>query len=292
MQRRIVYLNLEGGSRQKWTIYPIGDVHDGAAACDLKELKKTIKAVQDTPNTFWIGMGDFNDWISTNDPRFTPDAVSEDEKTHWRKQWLQNTNRKTAQRYEPIADKCLGLLDGNHELNIIKRYFFSPTEDLAQRIGQVRKDNADDLYLGYEGFIKIHIIQNFRKNKAPKQRYSLTIYCNHGFGGGKMPGSHANNLLNLATQIDADVYIMGHNHNMQSFMKPRLGITERGRYIKKPMAFLNSGTFLKSKMLGHDTYEVLKGYPPTTVGCPHINIKPDSETGDMAIELVCKQTYS
>lgn len=283
MQKRKVILNLGKNSRSSWFLYPLGDTHYGNYGCDERALKRTIKEIETTTNAYWLGMGDYFDAIDWRDPRFDASSKNKDERIRENKYWIQREIRKGVKPYEPIFGKCLGLLEGNHERNIALRFSYSMVGDFASRINQYQPTidedlENNDLYLGYETLIHIGVTGN--DCRQGKERYNIKIYAHHGFGGGKKPGSHANNLLDLATSVDADIYLLGHNHWLLTFAKPRLGLSRNGdRYIRKTLHFVNTGTYLKSKMLGHDGYEVVKGYSPTIIGSPiiKINIKQSKE---------------
>ena len=50
-------------------IVPLGDVHIGAAACDEELFRSVVKGIAQDPDAYWIGMGDYCDWINVQDRR-------------------------------------------------------------------------------------------------------------------------------------------------------------------------------------------------------------------------------
>lgn len=49
-------------------------------------------------------------------------------------------------------------------------------------------------------------------NEARKRKQWYTIYVNHGSGGGRKEGAKAIRLADMASIIDADIYIHSHTH--------------------------------------------------------------------------------
>ena len=55
-----------------YRIVPLGDIHLGNAACDEALLQKTIEYIARTDRMYWIGMGDYSEFINIHDPRWDP----------------------------------------------------------------------------------------------------------------------------------------------------------------------------------------------------------------------------
>lgn len=256
-----------------WSLYPIGDIHKGHVGHDKNALRKVIKQIEDNPHAYWIGMGDYGEYIDWLDKRFDPNSVDKSVYVHEFKNVAQVLNRLIVTDLEPIKDKCLGLLRGNHEKTYAERKSFDPAADLAERF-KVK-------YLGYEALTRITI-----KDIGGTNRYSLVVYTHHGFGAGKKPGSHVNNMLDMVLGYEADLYILGHDHRIITMKCMRKWLNTKGSLVNLPQCFLNSGSFLDMKQEGIEGYEVKKGMLPLPVGCPHANIKFKKKHNSFEIELV------
>ena len=79
----------------------------------------------------------------------------------------------------PIADKCLGLLYGNHEHAFSRYYFIDVARYLAERFAVPM--------LGYTALLRLEI-EIGRGTKAHHQTWPLTIFAEHGATGGGTDG--------------------------------------------------------------------------------------------------------
>lgn len=242
----------------KITIHPLACLHLTNKGCNTTKLRRDIEHIRDTPNTYWIGLGDYAEYIHYLDKRFDPANTSPDITVNDMAYWGERTNREVLRYLEPIADKCLGVHKGNHELTFEKRYGWSPSEHLAHTL-KVK-------HLGYESLTVMQVTDNSGRH------YSRVIYATHGSGGGKKPGSHINNLSDLMTGYEADIYIMAHNHRLITTKLRRKYITVRGNPQDRDIVFLTSGTYLDTKQNGIEGYEVKKGFMPLPIGCSHVDI--------------------
>lgn len=59
------------GRADEFRIYPLGDIHLGAAACDEDKFKRLVERIASEPTSKWIGMGDYADFINRSDPKAT-----------------------------------------------------------------------------------------------------------------------------------------------------------------------------------------------------------------------------
>jgi len=259
-----VTINLDSTNTQTWRLYPIGDIHLGNVGCDKTALSRTIKTIKDDPLARWIGLGDYAEYIGWTDPRFEPESVDKEYKVNDFKYWGQRMNRDVIKHFEPIADKCIGLMSGNHEKTVADRYLFDPTADLAERLKAK--------YLGYECMIGFKVLRH-----TGRCDYGFDAYCHHGFGGGRKPGSVINNLVDLAAYYQANLFLTGHTHKIISTKINRLRLTEKCKLVSEDVAFLVCGTYLRMKQENMEGYEVKKGLPPTFIGSPYIEISNNKD---------------
>jgi hypothetical protein len=257
------------------SLFPIGDVHIGAKACDEKALKEVIKHVKDTPNARWIGMGDYCDFINIRDPRHDPSVLAD---------WIgmsDLTDLARAQKeyfvnlVRPIADKCVGLLQGNHEASIIKyseRDIYSEIVTAVKTAGGHAPEKP--LGLGYYGWVLLKFLDTNRKNRD--WRWTCRLNCHHGFTGGRLAGAKALNAQRWAwTHPSADVVLMGHSHNTSVQVEQVEHVTAQGKVYPHNITVAYTGSYLRSSVDGVTTYSERMGMLPMPVSRIAVHIKPN-----------------
>lgn len=265
----------------EFRIVPIGDVHIGAGACDEDRLKRVVKRVESEPNTYWLGMGDFADFVLRSDAkRFDPTTLAD---------WVETRHLADLARYQvdrfvefvtPIAGKCLGLVQGNHEQNITKYYERDVYLEIVNKIKDLGKQ--EKLALGYEGFL---VLTFFRSAEGKRSGASaITIYAHHGSGGGKKEGSKANNLQETLWTIDCDIVLFGHTHNTQTQVQQVLGVVGN-RVVDRVRYGAFCGSYLKSYS-EVDTYSRVKGFRAIPVSGVEIILRPGAELPADRIKLI------
>ena len=249
-------------------ITPIADIHLGNALCDEKLLAETVATIKDDPLHFWGGMGDSGDFINRSDRRHRESHLAK---------WLHGKDDLAAAQIdrivellEPIADKCLWLLRGNHEDLIHKRYEHDVYAELCRRMGACE---ARPLELGYRGFVRVRMHRRTKKSNTT----TVVIYVHHGYGGGRMEGGKALKLGRLPKSYRADIYLYAHSHvkliqPVHTIEPARTADTLVGRDLWGCM----TGTFLRSydprgKL---EVYSEEQDYPPTTLGAIEIQLEP------------------
>jgi len=246
-------------------IVPLGDVHLGAAACDEALFKRVVDRIAADPDAYWVGMGDYCDFINASDPRFNVAELAP-----WiRMAHMGDLARAQRDRFlefvEPIAGKCLCLVEGNHEGAIHKHY----ERDIFAEIVTAIKERAGHpanyhLGLGAYGWLLLH----FRREDG-RTRRTIRINLNHGFVGGKLAGAKALNMQRWLWTHDADLVIFGHSHNTGIQVEAVESVTAGGKVQYTNRIGCYGGSF----MVGAD-YAQRKGYFPIPLGYVEIVIKP------------------
>ena len=60
----------------EFVLLPVGDVHIGSAACDEERLAQNVKRIAEHDNFYWLGMGDYCEYINRSDPRFSTKCLA------------------------------------------------------------------------------------------------------------------------------------------------------------------------------------------------------------------------
>lgn len=195
-------------------LVPLGDIHYGNAGCDVARLEALLEWIEKTDNVFWLGMGDLADCIVSSDAkRFDVETIAD-----WVYQEKRIQDIAVAQfehlekMFGPIAHKCLGLLYGNHEKEILKRHHKDLIRNLCKSL------NIENL--GYEAMIRLSFEHKVNKNKG--HSHSYTLHVEHGHGGGRKTGSKLNKIDERDLGYDADIFLMGHVHAKAVDIKNRI----------------------------------------------------------------------
>jgi hypothetical protein len=232
--------------------YGIGDVHAGNKHVQVDKLDSTIEKVQEDPGAYWFGLGDLGDWIAFSDRRF-----EEYEMADWidiSDPWM-STIDWLGDKFSPIADKCLGLVPGNHEMTVAKRYHMHVHKHVCARLGVVD--------LGPMAFYRT-IFHYCRRRRA------FDFFLTHGWGGGRTSGARANKLEQLMRDNHARVYMIGHVHGQLPILNSAVRrITSKNRLAYERRVGVVSGTYLLDA-----EYERRFGCAPSVIGSPMISLEP------------------
>lgn len=176
-------------------ILPLADLHLGDIHSDFKRVQEHIEYIKSNPNVFCILNGDLMDAAikssigDTYGASLQPMAQLE----------------QCVKIFEPIKDKILAVLPGNHEARIYRSDGLDLTQIMCNQLG------IGDKYSPASALLFVR----FGRDQAHghhKRRVLYTIYCVHGSGGGRMEGGKVNRLMQLASIVDADIYVHSHTH--------------------------------------------------------------------------------
>lgn len=175
-------------------IHPMADLHIGDGMCDYKLIQERIEHIKNTPNAFCILDGDLMD---------TAIATSVGDTYGANLQPMEQL-RHCVKLFEPIKDRILAVLPGNHENRTYKTDGLDTTEIMCSQLGILPR------YSSTTALLFIRFGKSSGHTHGRPQRY--TIYVTHGAGGGRREGGKVNRLADLAAIVDADIYMMGHTH--------------------------------------------------------------------------------
>ena len=261
--------------RRKWanvargdtfTLYPLGDVHLGNQASDERLFRAVVQRIAEDDTALWVGMGDYCDFINMSDPRFDPASLAS---------WVTMAHvgdlagaqsGRFLDIVDPIAGKCLGLLEGNHERAIHKHYERSIYSDIVAGVKQRGGFPVEhQLAFGYSGWLMLHFHQ---REIGSKPSHMLRVSLHHGFVGGKLAGAKALNMQRWLWCHDCDLAIFGHSHN--TMVQVEAVERVRGNQVVHDHRIgMYAGTFMNGAR-----YSEKAGFFPLPITQPHIALRP------------------
>ena len=182
-------------------IHTFADEHLGDMGCDVKRLLQRIEYVKNTPNAYCILNGDIIDNATRNS---VGDTYSQ---TFNPMEQL----RRAIEIFEPIRDKIFCITQGNHENRTYKSEGINLSALIAGQLGLAERYTATSALL----FVRLGQLDDGRKEtngSGQRRKVCYSIYTLHGSGGGRKEGGKINRLADLASIIDADIYIHSHTH--------------------------------------------------------------------------------
>ncbi len=270
----------------EFKIWNLADLHWLSRACAEKDVREDIQKIRDDPFSFWIGGGDYCEFIGHTDRRFDPDCVAERVKVSDLGRLGMVGYREIRNLFKPIKRKCLGLLLGNHE----KQY------NLHMEQSDRQTWLCEDLgvpNLHYSALFDVVFIRD-PKAKTPAltengkgtgfTRESFRIFAHHGAGFAQTPGGKLNRLIQFMQSFEADIYFCGHVHDQVGRREPRMGANANCDHLEAKVRLgVISGSYLKTYAEGVTTYGEQRGYKPTVLGAAMVMVKP--ETREMRGEI-------
>jgi len=234
----------------------LGDTHIGNKGAHKNLVRRTVKWIEAYADT-WSGSGDYIEAITHDDERRFDWSTLDRELATPKEQvaWV-------AEALEPIADKCLGLLRGNHEYEVERRRGFDATDRLAEKLGTEA--------WGYSAFLR------FRFNRG-QHRTKFDVFMHHGKTAARTKGGKINKLRSMDRIFEADVYCMAHVHDVEADVRPFLTVDQKLNIVEKRLLYVLTGGFLRGYVENMSTYVERGMYAPTTLGAIFLQFTPEKD---------------
>jgi predicted phosphodiesterase len=258
--QRITYNNQNGNCLR---IVVISDAHLGHINYSEKHIKSYLKENLNQPNTWLLTLGDMLECVVPADmKRFQVSQLvtSSDDADAY----LDYQTAELVKLLEPHREQLLGMVLGNHELAIIKRYGHNPHRRVCDAL------NCEDL--GYSFLMRL-----ICGTETSNHSHSVVFYGHHGWGGNSRTAG--GNLTKFSRAIEsywADVYLFGHSHDHVTRQIPRIYVDRKGKVQHRPALIANVGTFKRTLSHGMiPSWEESMGFPPRALGGVIIKIMMD-----------------
>lgn len=175
-------------------LHIFADEHIGDEQCDMKRLAERLEHVKNTENAYCILNGDILD-------NATKTSIGD---TYAQVFNPMEQLEKAVELFGPIRDKIICITHGNHEARTYRKEGINLSALIAAQLG------LQDFYTPTSAIIFLRVGKGSKHVGERKIRY--TIYTLHGSGGGRKEGAKAIRLADMASIIDADIYIHSHTH--------------------------------------------------------------------------------
>jgi len=249
-------------------LVPLGDIHLGHAVCDKDLFENTINYIAENDEAMWIGMGDYCDAISAKDKRYNPKEIDSSLPTP------DVQYREVTKMLMPIKDKCLGLLDGNHDYTHWTHHNHNYVDQMAHEL--------ETEYLGLDAVIRLIFPRTWLKKIGKnREHHKFDIFAHHGWSSGRSDGYKVKSIQDMALIFsEMNLYLMGHVHlKGEAPVRVKLNIAENLDIIQHTQRYVFTGSYIKGYVNGFTTYIEGKALPPTQLGSPSIFIKSYHDCG-------------
>lgn len=220
-------------------LYAFGDWHYGSYNCDVDTIKEVLDEIQKDRNARVILMGDLID----AGLRGSIGAGSYDNIINPEQQY-----EEVVSLLMPIKEKIYAMLTGNHEERVYKETSIDIAKLMAKILGVP--------YAGYGSFLRINL-----------NGIAYKIYATHGSAGSRFKQTKLKSCIDLSNTFQADIYLMGHVHDLIHCIKDFKAVNGR-EVIDKEEHYILTGHFLNYE----GSYAQAKCYPISRKGCPIIQL--------------------
>jgi hypothetical protein len=256
------------------TINPVrlvffGDVHRDSPNHADGAWQEFLEYSRNLPNAYFLGLGDYVDSASTSEracfagvEHLLHDTAKND--------LIGLAEKKVellAQELNFMRGRIIGLISGNHW------WQFADGTNTDMRLCKALGSNENPCYyLGVSSFIRLQFVY------GSSSCVTLDVWAHHGVAGGRLLGTSINRVDQMREFADADIYIMGHDHNRLAIpARPRLFLmhSARGglRLRERKQWLIRSGSFLKSYTPNTRNYVVDSCRGPCSLGHVELEIR-------------------
>ena len=214
--------------REPIYIYPISDVHLGAAEHMEREWKKFCDGLLSQENAYIILGGDLiNNATKSSVSNIFDETMRPSEQ-----------KKVMTEMLMPIKDRILCAVTGNHERRSGKDVDDDPTYDILCKL------DLEHLYRENIAFLRIRI---GNKNGCGLKNPTYILAVTHGAGGGALTGGSVNRSERFGYMLDGcDCLITGHTHKPFITSPSKIVVDGRNnKVIMRPFKVLSTTSWLR-----------------------------------------------
>lgn len=243
----------------------IGDLHRDAPGFSKRAWAHHVRKLKSLDNLYGILIGDYNDFASTSERHATRDLHESTLKT------MDHNAISATERVAKDLEACnfkgfLFALNGNHVWNFETNHLAAHGTAALQERGYPIVADTDHLLAHMLGTTcpGVMTICNLTMDYNGGQT-SLKICAAHGKGGGSTVGASLNPIEKMAGNMEADIYIQGHTHQMAAAKRVRI-MLRNNKTVHRPLTLIRNGAFLKAYEDGEPNHVVDSMMTPSYLG--------------------------
>ena len=246
-------------------LIPFGDIHRSSDNCAVDKWHKFLDWGKSKKNCYFIGTGDYDDLVSAIERDVLSNSRLHDSTNNTLDQMYRHYSDKFYEEIKFMKGRLLGLIEGNHYG--VFNNGTTTTQYLCDKLGCK--------YLGCNAFVRV-ILDNQKGNTNHK----LDIWVHHGKSGSRKDSGSLSKLQDIANFIQANIYIMGHDHKKIADTKIRLKLSDTQKLdnldiVHEKYVLVRAGSFLKGYVKGRTSYVTAACLPPADLGIVKIEITPE-----------------
>jgi hypothetical protein len=247
-------------------LIPFGDVHKSSPMHAKDKWVEMLAWARTKKRCYFLGMGDYNDLASTSERFILNDKALHESTVKTLEQLYLQHCMDFANDVSFMKGRIIGMLGGNHYG--VFQNGTTTDQKLCELLGCK--------YLGVNGFVRLMFSQTTQRNT----RLAVDIFAHHGKGGGSTQGGSMNPVEQMARRAEADIYLMGDNHQKAISHISRLRLVQGGGSIRvghRKVLLARTGSFLKGYEEGCASYIVDAALNPSDLGVVKIELTPKRE---------------
>ena len=240
-------------------IYTLADLHVGDSHTVYAEVERRIDEIKNDPYGLCVLNGDLMNTALKNS---VSDIYGELLKP------MQQINHMV-ELLKPIAGKIIGITTGNHENRVYRNDGIDIMRIACRELGIEDKYSPEGILI----FLRFGTRNGHDRHRGQNPAQWYTIYATHGSGGGRKEGAKAIRLADMASIVDADIYIHSHTH---------LPMLMKNRYYRSSPAncsascverlFVNTGA-----ALDYGGYGQSQEFKPASLSTPVIHLQANTK---------------
>ena len=171
--------------------------------------------------------------------------------------------------FRPLKGRILGLLQGDHEENLVR--------DTNRDIVPYMAERLSAKYYRTSAYIRLSV-----KCKRTLNSSTLFIKVFHGRVGGRTTPPKLTRLLQHLQHWNADIVVMGGTHALLTMKSPGMRLTQKGelRLVQTTRVVGVSGSYYRAYQPG-SSYAERADLPPSLLGCLRVTYKMDGNELDI-----------
>lgn len=175
----------------------------------------------------------------------------------------------------PIKDRVIGAVCGNHEWRIYRNDGIDIMRLVCRELGIEDRYNPEGVLI----FLRFGECAPHGRHMQVNPERLFTIYATHGSGGGRKEGAKAIRLADMASVIDADIFIHSHTHLPMIMREAAYRVfLQQSTALKHDRLFINTAA-----MLDYGGYGQMQEFKPASNRTPviHLNAKKGIATATL-----------